>query len=166
MNTSQIALMLVDVAAIVLLFWKAPELLARLVGTRFSQSAPRPLVFVYEQLPGIFFGTALGALFLYLTGFSYEQMIVDSARSIGETALSVFGMDQLSICTARVIEEHFTTDAAFRDEATKFAELLNKPTWVERDQIIVRGGQLIMAGEGGPGLLQRAAEFYCRKEAG
>ena len=165
MNPTVVALMIVDVISMGLLFYLFPISLIKFLGVKATRAKGKASKFVVEQLPGFFFGGFTTACFVYFAGLSYEQMIVNTGRSVGIAVLSQFGLDPVTLCSARIIEEHFTTDEAFRQEAGTGAFLLNKSTFSERDSVVFRGFELALTNQGGLGLLERAARAHCEDSA-
>lgn len=81
----------------------------------------------------------------------------DSVATIAEQDL----VEALQDCTTRVLNEHFSSEAEFAEEAINAFRLLSKPTWSERDQIVIIGGELMAFGQGGAGVLERAVMRFC-----
>lgn len=162
MNIMTLSIMTLDLFSIGVIFWFIPDAVARLLKGRLHDSGPRPIRFMVDQLPGLVVGTVFGALVLYLTGVSYENFIVNTGRSVGNAALELVGMDKMTICTKRVITEHFptTSESQFRQEASRFRNSLH-PTPPTRDNILMRGQGILMLGQNQTNVMERAAQQHC-----
>lgn len=80
---------------------------------------------------------------------------------VGNTTLEVLGLDEITICTKRVILEHFPTtgERQFRREVAKFQES-GHPTLKTRDSILLRA-KWSMLPPGTPGLMEHSIKEHC-----
>lgn len=138
-----IILAIVDFISLGLLFWLVPTVIAKLVKRKMA-GIPRPyLQEMLKQLPGVVTGAFIAVAAFYLFGMSYEEFAANTARQVGNRAMTYLSIDETSRCKVRLTEKYKLLPAPTINEAAE----MNMPiTMSERDRLMSEIGVSLLIG--------------------